>query len=181
MNDQTENDTYIETYTGKKFYFLNPLCSDIDIIDIAHSLSMQCRYTGHAKEFFSIAEHSILVAELCSDENKLWGLLHDGSEAYLTDVASPIKPFLKNYKKMEKVLMDAICTKYGLKTSMPEEVHIADMEVLRSEASKLMTSKGADWKINQNNDSPIIDLNIQCMSPFEAKIKFIEKFYDYCK
>jgi hypothetical protein len=175
---KTQVDSYIETYTGKKFYVLDPQPDQIDIIDIAHAMSMNCRYTGHCMEFYSIAEHSVYTSQLVSAPNKLWALLHDASEAYLTDVASPVKPHLHNYKELEKNIMKAICEKYNLPIEMPSEVHISDVEILRKEASVLMRSGGKDWLINTTNSGPLVDIEIQCLSPLEAKMLFLETFYD---
>ena len=175
--DNEDLDNFIETFTGKRFDFLCPTADMIDIVDIAHSLSMQCRYTGHCRHFYSIAEHCIHVAEQCSDSNKLWALLHDSSEAYLTDVASPVKPFLQNYKMMEKKIMNEICNMYKLPLSMPKEVHNADMELLRSEASMMIPSRGKDWKINQSYTTPILDIEFQYYPPDIAKEKFLNMFY----
>ena len=168
-------DKYIETISGKKFYFLNPDPDDIDINDIAHSLGMQCRYTGHAKTFYSIAEHSLLVADLAEPENAFWGLMHDASEAYLTDVASPIKQYLSNYKEMEKVIMDAIATKYGLPTEMPEDVHMADRLALMVETDVLMPSGGKDWMANIPN-MILPDVTLEFHTPKNAKYAFLDMF-----
>ena len=168
-------DKYIETYLGKKFHFLDPDPDDIDMEDIAHSLSMQCRYTGHSKYFYSIAEHSMIVADLCDEENALWGLLHDASEAYLTDLASPIKQFLPEYKKMEKVLMDAIATKFGLELTMPEDVHICDRMALLVEAKELMFSAGEGWLVNDGTIH-VPEIKLDLYDPTTAKKKFLETF-----
>jgi 5'-nucleotidase len=175
---QTQVDSYIETFSGKKFYFLDPRKEDVDIIDIAHSLSMQCRFTGHSNSFYSIAEHSLIVSSLCPKEHKLWGLLHDASEAYLTDVASPVKPHLTNYKLMEKVIMEPICNKFGISNHMPDEVHKADMEALRIEAYWLMNSRGQDWLINQGVSpyNSITDNKLYGYNPTEAKKAFLNEF-----
>ena len=103
---------WIETFTGKEFYFLDPTPDSIDIRDIAHSLAFTCRYTGHSRRFYSVAEHSVLVSYLAVDP--LAGLLHDASEAYITDIASPIKPHLANYKELEDKIMDKIKNKLNL-------------------------------------------------------------------
>lgn len=169
-------DNYIETFTGVKFDFLNPQIEQINIEDIAHSLAMQCRFTGHSNDFYSIAQHCILVAELCPDEYKLYGLLHDASEAYLTDVASPVKPFLQNYKMMECKIMKSIVEKYSLSEFFPEEVHLADMNALRVEIKQLMHSGGEGWAINKILTTPLPDFKIEYMSPREAKVEFIKKF-----
>jgi hypothetical protein len=170
-------DDYIETFTGKKFHFLDPQPEEIDIIDIAHSLGMQCRYTGHARTFYSIAEHSIIVSDLCSPEAQLWGLLHDASEAYLTDVASPIKQFLGRYRDMEQNLMNAIATKYGLSIEMPEEVHTADRIVLLAEAEVLITSGAKDW-MTFDADIEIPNIKFDFHTPKNAKYAFLDRFED---
>ena len=170
-------DDYIETYTGIKFDFLNPKVEQIDIEDIAHSLAVQVRFTGHCKEFYSIAEHSINVMDIVPPEHKLWALLHDAGEAYLTDVASPIKKYLTNYKQMEKKIMDVICDKFGLDHDMPPIVHEHDMQLLSVESHHLMTSQGLDWEVNKNIIKTIPNFKLECYNPNMAKEFFLEEFY----
>lgn len=170
------SNNYIETYTGKEFYVLDPRPEDISIVDIAHALSMICRYTGHSNTFYSVAEHSYHISQLCSPENRLWGLLHDASEAYLADIASPVKPFLHNYREMEETIMKTICDKFGLPHEMPEEVHYYDMEMLRVESYHLMNSRGLNWAVNKNNPSPRVMETIPCMAQERAKLLFLEQF-----
>lgn len=129
---------WIQTYTGKKFYPLDPRQEEIDIEDIAHSLSLQCRFNGCCDLFYSIAQHSVNCAEFCArvyhkedqfwqefnldyaeekieyDDMVLWALLHDSAEAYCADVPKPIKPYLTNYKEIEDNIMDAIAEKFQL-------------------------------------------------------------------
>lgn len=174
--------TYIETYTGKKFDVFNPQPEDISIVDVAHALSMMCRYNGHCKYFFSVAEHSINVCDFVAktSNNKkllLWGLLHDATEAYLADITSPVKPYLSNYVELEQKIMGVICGKFGLQVGMPTVIHEADIEMLRAEAYQLMTSKGVNWKANMESDTPIIEMKLKCYSPDEAKLFFLEKFF----
>ncbi len=85
---------WIQTYTCKKLYPLSPRMEDICIEDIAHSLSMLCRFTGHCKRFYSVAEHSILVSYFCDPADRRHALLHDGSEYGLTDLPTPLKRML---------------------------------------------------------------------------------------
>lgn len=112
-----DNQTYpshsIRTFTGKVFDVINPTKEMIDIIDIAHSLSLQCRFCGHTSRHVSIAEHSLWVADHVPNELKLAALLHDASEAYLVDVPTPIKNMLPAYRVMEKKLMTLIFEKYN--------------------------------------------------------------------
>src|SRR5271156_4912831 len=87
--NSSSDSAWIQTFTGKKFYPFNPKPQDIDIRDIAHALSNICRFTGHTKRFYSVAEHSRNVAKLVPAHMKLQALLHDASEAYLCDIARP--------------------------------------------------------------------------------------------
>jgi len=135
----------IHTFSGKRFAPLNPDPDDICIEDIAHSLSQQCRFTGHTRKPYSIAQHSYLVSVNCASEDALWGLMHDASEAYLCDIASPVKHSdeMGGYRLAELNLMEVICHKYGLPLDMPESVKVADRRMLITEARDLMPP--ADW------------------------------------
>ncbi|MDE1867451.1 MAG: hypothetical protein KGI08_07060 [Thaumarchaeota archaeon] len=164
---------YIETYTGEKFYFLNPTPDMIHIEDIAHALANQCRFTGHSSKFYSVAEHSIYVSKLCG--NSIAGLLHDASEAYLTDVASPVKPFLHNYKTLEDKLMKAIATKFNFPYPFVEEVHIADKIQLLMEARHLIRSEGTDWA-TYDPDLAYRGIQPKCLVPQLAEGYFLEQF-----
>src|SRR5271165_5200280 len=94
-------DRYLSTYTGKKFFPYDPRPEQICIEDIAHGLSMLCRFVGQCRFFSSVAEHSIAVARLLPANLKLFGLLHDASEAYLADLPRPVKAGLPEYKAIE--------------------------------------------------------------------------------
>lgn len=136
----------IQTRTGRMFRPLSPSPSDVCIEDIAAALSKQCRYTGHTSRFYSVAEHSLRVAwrvqELGgSRTDVLWGLLHDASEAYLCDIASPVKrqEEFRAYRKAEALVQAAVCSRFGLPFVQPEVVKRADLELLSTEAHELMS------------------------------------------
>lgn len=100
----------IRTYTGILFDPFHPKIEDINIYDIAHALSNECRYAGHCSKFYSVAEHSVIISKLCSEENALTGLLHDGSEAYVKDLPRPIKhhPKFKFYRDFSNKIQKLI-------------------------------------------------------------------------
>ena len=109
--------SYILTYTKKEFYPLEPKIQDIDIIDIAHALSLLCRANGHFKHFYSVGLHSIncayeAMARGYSNNVILGCLLHDGSEAYLADITRPVKKHLHKYLEVEDVLQSKIFEKW---------------------------------------------------------------------
>ena len=118
------------------------------IEDIAHALSLQCRYAGHVKKFYSVAEHSWWVSKVCSPENAMWGLLHDASEAYLVDLPGPLKRCSRlgdEYCRIERRLMSVICERFQLPQLGPEDVKRSDDFMLHWEGRDLMGSHPAPW------------------------------------
>ena len=110
---------YITTFSGIHFAPLAPRQEDIHIEDIAHALSLMTRANGHFREFYSVAQHSLDCAHLAAHEGRsvreqLACLLHDASEAYLSDVTRPVKAQLAEYREIEKKLQAAIYEKYLL-------------------------------------------------------------------
>ena len=138
----SHQEPFLHTWTKKKFYFLNPRAEDICIEDIAHSLSLQCRFNGHIAKHYSVAEHSILVAKAVEAQGEstlvvLAALLHDAGEAYLGDVVSPLKALLPEYKKYEKSADKCIAEKFGLPNPFPAIICKMDKIVLKDEFSFL--------------------------------------------
>lgn len=163
---------WMQTYTGKRFTVGNPNPDDIDIVDIAHSLSMQCRYNGHCDKFYSVAEHCVHLYEAAQPEDKLWALLHDATEAYLCDIPTPVKPLLKGYKDIERNLMAMIAKKYGLSEKMPETVHWLDTVILTDEIIQNLNMKDMDhWY-----EKPRLGITIHNWTPQQAEREFLERF-----
>lgn len=171
--------SYIFTYTGKKVYPYNLQPEDFDIQDIAHALSQICRYTGHTKDFYSVAEHSVLVSLHCKKENALWGLLHDAAEAYLSDLNTPTKEMLLIYKSMEDRALRSIAKRFGLVMPIPDDVHRADLWMLQNEMRDQLggTEPAPEWMIP---GVPRVDLTQPC-SPRAAKQLFLFRFAQILK
>ena len=110
---------------------------EIVLSDITTSLSRQCRFNGHGVHFWSVAQHSLLVASLLPEELKLQGLLHDASEAYLGDVITPLKSNMPEYLKLEGKVQTAILSKYGLSYPLDPRVKDADRRALEMERNSL--------------------------------------------
>ncbi|MDE3023094.1 MAG: hypothetical protein KGI54_14810 [Pseudomonadota bacterium] len=173
-------ENWIETSSGEKVQFLEPKPEQIKIKDIAHSLANQCRYNGHCHGFFSVAEHSVNVAMQLPDELKLTGLLHDASEAYLSDIPSPVKQFLPDYQIIETRLEEVIAQKFGLTYPYPTEVKLADIAALSTEANYLLKSQGDDWLIWEHfGGRPPINNKYkpQCLPPIYAYNVFLAYYY----
>lgn len=172
FSDGTERrGDWMQTYTGLQFWPLDPREDEVDIRDIAHSLSMQCRYGGHSLRFYSVAEHSVHMARMVSPENALWALLHDAAEAYLADVPRPLKRHLPGYKEAENQVMRAICDHFGLPHEMPAEVHKADERILSDEIHQNMTPMA--W--HAKHALPL-GVELQFWEPPTAELYFMDTF-----
>lgn len=163
--------SFITTYTGKKFHYLNPSEDEIDIIDIAHSLSLKCRFSGHVRVFYSVAEHSIRVAELLPNDLKLSGLLHDASEAYMPDVPRPIKEDF-GLRAFEDTLMEVIQKKFGTVSS--KRIHKADDVLIATEARDLLATIDGWAKLPKPLKAVVIPINSRI-----AEIAFLYRFEQY--
>lgn len=136
------------TYTGLTFYPLDPQIEDVSTRDIAHSLALLCRANGHYRHFYSVGQHCLN----CANEAKLRGyskriqlgcLLHDASEAYISDITRPVKHALDEYLEIENSLQRFLYAVYGL-SDLTEEEHVLiadiDDEMLEEEKGRLLKS-----------------------------------------
>jgi hypothetical protein len=165
---------WMQTYTGKRFWPLDPSIEDICIEDIAASLSKLCRYGGHTRFFYSVAEHSVLVSQFVPDELALWGLLHDASEAYLSDMVKPLKNGLPSYRNLEFQIMRLIAEKFNLiPFPQPEAISKIDKAILRDEQLKVMRPCKFDWWCT--GDKPI-GAEISGWKPERAECEFLRRF-----
>jgi len=150
----------LQTYTGRVLKPLDPWPGDFVIEDIAWSLAHQCRYNGHTKLFYSVATHCILVAWFLPSNLKLEGLLHDASEAYLSDLPSPIKRLMPEYQKVEARIEDAIAAQYRLDLHNPL-VKEADNYVFQLEAQLVMGGTiGAKFGLGPSAQSNFVEHEI---------------------
>lgn len=175
-NNFFPEEAWIQTYSGKRFNPTKPYVDAIVIQDIAHSLSMQCRFSGHVRRFYSVAQHSVLVSYLCNFEDALWGLLHDASEAYLVDVPRPLKRSGKfdAYLEFEAEMQKAICKRFNLPEKEPHSVKRADQLLLATEARDLLGPLRSDW-IQSIEPLPF---KIDPMDPTSAKNAFMKRFFE---
>ncbi len=164
------NSDWMQTYSGIKFFPTSPLMEDLRITDIAHALSNLCRFGGHSTEFYSVAEHSMLVSEFCPNKYRLWGLLHDAAEAYLGDMIYPIKRELKAYQEFEFNLMSKIAWKYYLRPlEVPPKVKKIDHRILEDEQIQVMGLKLEWYHIGEP-----LGAKIRFLSPKQAEKKFLD-------
>lgn len=187
----SRGDGWIQTYSVGQFWPLDPRTDEVRIADIGHALSMLCRFTGHVREFYSVAEHSVRVsieaerrarADGLSDTEvghiAQWGLLHDASEAYLVDLARPVKrlPAMEPYRSAEANLTRVIAARFGLvpTTTEPALVKEADVVLCYTEARDLFPSVHPEWRWGAEP----LPSRIVPLGPKEARSWFCRRFLD---
>ena len=145
----------IETYSGRFVDTANPDPSTIDLGDIAHALAQTCRFGGHCRRYYSVAEHAVFVSVRLEHQRAdpmavIAGLHHDDAEAYLSDIPRPMKPLLgEAYGELTDHMDRAIVAGLGLPCSFEalhsEDVTMADSWALFVEVRHLLPSKGKGW------------------------------------
>lgn len=174
---------FIVTATGIRFHPFDPRPEEIDIEDIAHALSMQCRFSGHTSEFYSVAQHSVITSFQCDPADALWGLLHDASEAYLLDVPTPVKrhPMMAEYRSADRTILMAVADRFGLPWYGPDgpplSVHEADRRALVTEARRFMHGGVEGWREEYRAIEPI-PVDLIALPPGEARELFLNRFHE---
>lgn len=170
---------WMETWTGVAFYPLDARPDEVHLEDIAHALSMLCRYGGHGFQFYSVAEHSVhvyrwLVAGNYAPNVRLAGLLHDATEAYMVDLPRPLKRSFPEYKKAESNLWRVIADRFelvGFEDDLPTIVHEADNRILADEIRQNMTPMA--W--HAKHDNPL-GITLEYWNPQRAEAEFLRAF-----
>ena len=168
------NGNWMQTFTGRAYWPIDPRADEVDIRDIAHALSMLCRYTGHCKDFYSVAEHSIIVSTMVEPEHAMQALLHDAAEAYCNDIARPLKRSLVEYPGIERTNWLVIAERFGVPHVEHHTVKQADDDILLSEAHVLLGPHPRPWRVpgavKRDN------ILIECLLPRDAERQFLKRF-----
>lgn len=173
---------HITTYGGTHFFPTSPDINKIYITDIAHSLSLTCRGNGHVKTFFSVGQHCIhcaleAAARGYSRKVILACLIHDASEAYMSDVPTPFKKYLKDYVKIEEHLLQLIYTKFLGSSLTTEEA------LLVKQVDKDMLYFDMSILLNEKSDAPAPSMKSSFsyeVLPFETvEARFLELYNKY--
>lgn len=177
MKKNSKKEECLRTFTGKKFHIFNPKENEVYIKDIAHSLSMTCRFNGHSSVFYSVASHLIIGSKLIKNPFKKEFFGHDFSEAFTGDLISPIKRRSNEFCKMEKKVEKIIAKKYNFSYPMLKEVKEMDNLMFRMELCYLMNYKTKEIFPITKKDF-IIMIN---KTPAQVKVEFMERFNELTK
>jgi hypothetical protein len=163
--------------SGARFYPFDARPEDFRIRDIAPALSKVCRFAGHCREFYSVAQHSVLVCDLLPKPLKLYGLLHDATEAYINDLVRPVKYSLPQYVELEERLWSLIAAKWNLGVEMPPPVKDADNIALLMERRDIMPPCDYVWSVEKMGytvpTEPIFPL-----TPPSAEAVFLRRYLE---
>lgn len=170
-----KTDTWIQTSSGGSIDLINPKPEEIKIRDIAHALSNICRFGGHCRWHYSVAQHSVLVSYLVPAELALDALLHDAAEAYLGDIVRPLKVNgdMQGYKEAEKLMESVICKTFDLGDLNHPEIKKADMQMLAAEKKVLLRDQTTPWLCLEGVEVP--EVEIESLSPRQAKMLFLNR------
>lgn len=182
----------MDTYKGHRFYPHEPDTLTPDIEDIAHALSMLCRYGGHGIGFYSVAEHCVLLAdyalgslEAYTPAESRWDItkrlmLHDASEAYLVDLPRSVKAVLPDYQNLETALTNKINKSFGIKPDIQRDWVVAcmDKRIVEDEMTVLFPTLRHDWPIPSGG---ALGVQLKLWSPQAAEHMFLDmwgRIYD---
>lgn len=170
--------SYILTYTGKRFDLLDPRPDDVNIIDIAHALANIGRFSGHARAFYSVAQHCVLGSFIVPIGLARGFLLHDAREAYVGDMASPLKGLCPDYAAIEERVADIVNAALGVteaEATAPAIRH-ADLVMLATERRDLMAGDATPWPCLAGIEP--LARPIHAWSPSRAKAAFLQRYIE---
>lgn len=170
---------FIETYTGAAFYPLKPDWTKITIIDIAHHLAQQNRYSGATEFFYSTAQHCCLLYDYVMGSMRgtyldgLQILGHDGAETYLVDMPRPVKQHMPKFREWDNSIQMEVRKYFGLDgLPIPSWQDELDSRIIVDERAQVMSDSDNDW----HHDLKPLGVTIQPWLPYVAEQQFLMRY-----
>lgn len=168
------------TFTGRRFWPLDPRPEEVSFVDVAHGLARICRYNGQCRHFYSVAEHSHLLAHYFERQGRLdaarFALLHDAAEAYIGDMVRPLKHSgMDQFRAADAAIERAVFAAAGLAGDIPQAVHQADTAIIANEAIALFDAakiEGAGWVL----PTPLRGIKLLTDDSLDAEYMFAKAF-----
>lgn len=169
---------WMQTFSGRRFYPLDPRADEIVIEDIAHGLAMTCRYGGHAQRYYSVAEHAVIVSLYVAPEYAREALLHDSSEAYIGDMIRPLKhsPEMLEFRKAEAAIELAVFERFGIVQTEASRAAVKEIDdrILVDEIGALMADPPMYWQ--RHHAVEPLGAHISALTPAHAEHVFVSRF-----
>ncbi|MBN1477694.1 HD domain-containing protein [Candidatus Sumerlaeota bacterium] len=191
MSDETRIGDWLQVHSGHALWPLDPRPEEIRIGDVAQGLSHLCRFGGQCRVFYSVAQHSVFVAEICAELardldpeaqrlNTLAGLLHDAPEAFIADVPRPVKNHLPPFHEIEARLWDVCARKWGLADPESGEP-LYDVDLVRcGDDTALITEKrdlmAVEMRWGLEDHLTPLARRVEPVPPEEARAMFLAEF-----
>jgi hypothetical protein len=171
---------YLQTVSGRWVNPFDPDPEQFDSGDIARALANQCRFGGHCRVFYSVAQHSVIVSHLVEErggdsDEAFAALMHDATEAYLGDMPHPLKhrsPLGAAFKQAEDHLERALRDRFGIKPDVPA-IKAADRALLATER-RAFSAETWHWPELQGVEP--LALELRAWSPDEAAEAFTRRY-----
>jgi len=171
---------FIQTFTGKEFHFLRPTADMVDIRDVAHSLALKCRFNGHCKRFYSVAEHCCILSDYVINVLKLGPrealhiLMHDAAETYTPDMPSPMKHVLWCFQRLERIIEFVVMPALGVPVLLPAHLKKLDHDIIVDEKQELMNTSVSMWEGYE--DTQPLGISFPEWGPEEAEAEFMKRY-----
>lgn len=180
---------WILTHSGAEVDLLEPEAEQISAHDIAHHLSLLCRFAGATRNFYSVAQHSCLVLDIvtkqsdCTPLTMQWAILHDAHEAFIGDISTPMRRAIADFTQCGDVIREmslrfdaAVLQRFGLPNVLPQAtldaVRHADLVALETERHRLLP-ENRSWLPTVER----VPWHGQCWCPERAEFEFAMRLY----
>ncbi|HBX35910.1 MAG TPA: phosphohydrolase [Pseudohongiella sp.] len=172
------NNPWMAAASGGCVDLIEPKPEQFHLYDIAHALSNICRFNGHCRHHYSVAQHSVIVSRLVPAEQAFDALMHDAAEAYTGDLIRPIKhdPDMVAFAVWERRIEAAIVDRFKLGNLQTDEIRYADLQALATERRQLMHEQQIRWPILDGIEP--LQIQIWPMQPAQAFQLFMSRAYE---